>query len=900
VVLGATVRGLSAAVARVRAGPFDIGEDDYEAWTIPGSRGHRALVARVGGYLAIVIGIYIPIMVVVSDASPATDRIGIALGAFAFLTGVLMTRHAAHIPIWLDDVLGVLASALLVIAGRRGGAFAAGLPGIYVIVGTILFAIRGWAAAGLHLVAFGISYGIVVSTTDGYAAPLTWWIAVMVAVVSCGGFVRWLVRNVGDLVVAEHDAREKAEEASAGLVVVSRAKSEFLARMSHELRTPLNAILGFADVLRDQLVGPLNERQVSYVDDIAESGRHLLALVDDVLDLSRVESGAIPLDIRPLDVGRTLEDARRMLRQRSALHGIRVSIEVDPRVPIIEADERKMRQVVVNLLANAVKFTPRGGRVIVTARPGASGGVRIAVEDTGVGIAPDDIERIFEQFEQVAGVTEGTGLGLPLARRLVELHGGRLWAESTPGRGSTFAFELPRRPATAPTAPVTSVEPAGDADDEEGDDGPDTYEAFLVPGSAKNREVITRTGQAFSAIAAGLAVVIAAVTPGEGGTRLAVGALALAALVFALAVARLGRSMSMLALEAMPILGTIAISVLAWVAFPFASVVALAYGWITLTRFSLWDRGRAVVQIVLIAVCYGVVLLGHPEAKDRDARWLGLLILLLVNGLVARWIVGKLRLFATAEREARRMAEQVEAQLAATSAHKSDFLASMSHELRTPLNAIIGFSDVLRQGIAGPLDDRQRAYVDDIADAGTHLLALINDILDLAKLEAGQLQLALEPLLLPALIEDALAVVRPEAQARAVELAASCPEDAFIVGDAHRLEQILVDLLENAVKFTADGGAVNVRADVSGDEVHIAVSDTGIGIHPTSRRAIFDAFQQGGREAPLPARDGTGLGLALAKGLVELHGGRIWVESEPGVGSTFTVAMAVSREAAMA
>jgi signal transduction histidine kinase len=603
-----------------------------------------------------------------------------------------------------------------------------------------------------------------------------------------------------------------------------------------------------------------------------------------VLDLGKVESGSVVLDVAPVDIGRTLEDARMLVRERSRKSGIRVTVVVERGVPVVEADARKVRQVVTNLLANAVKFTPRNGRVTVTASPAPGGGVRVAVADTGVGIAPDDIERIFEQFEQVAGVSgaasEGTGLGLAVARRFVDRHGGRLWAQSAPGRGSTFVFELPARPPRG----VTSTRPRGAA-------APpvehpiDAYEGFLVPGSRRNRELIAGTGRAFAVIAAALTIVFAVITPGAGHARVVVGAVAFLALLFGVLVGRFGSSASVLALESLPVLGTLAISALAWLAAPFAGLISMAYVWTTLTRFALWDRGRAVLQIVLTAACFGIVLAGHPELGDRPARWLGLLFLLVVNGLLARWIILKLRSVAMAERDARLTAEQVQAQLAATSEHKSDFLASMSHELRTPLNAIIGFSDVLREGVAGPLDERQTAYVDDIADAGRHLLALINDILDLAKLEAGQLQLQREPVAVSSLVEHAVVRARPGALEREVTLRSTCPPDAVIDADAARLEQVLASVVDNAVKFTADGGAVDVRVEAHGDEVRIAVSDTGIGIHPANRRSIFDAFH-------VAAREGTGLGLALAKGLVELHGGRIWVESEPGVGSTFTVAMA--------
>jgi signal transduction histidine kinase len=890
--LGAVRRRSSAAVRDVRAGPFDLGVDDYEAWTREGSPAHRAIVARSGGFLAVVIGLY-GIGVVLVDRGPAgPDGFALGVAVWAFATGVVMISAARRIPVWADDTLAVAASVMLAVLGRRGGTLGIAIPAIYVCVGILMSAVRRWQVAVAHLCHFGVSYAVVVATAPGYHPPLTWWVGLMAAVVTCSGFVRWLVRNIGVLVVAEHDAREAAEEASAGLVVVSRAKSEFLARMSHELRTPLNAILGFADVLHDQLVGPLNERQVAYTEDIAESGRHLLSLVDDVLDLSKVESGSIDLDVGPVDIARTLEDARVLVRERSREQGIRVAVHVERGVAAVYGDERKIRQIVVNLVANAVKFTPRNGRVTVMASPMRGGGVRIEVADTGVGIAADDLERIFEQFEQVTGTgSEGTGLGLAVARRLVDRHGGRLSVESTPGAGSTFTVELPLRPPAAVVDPA-SREATGVATAAPHDEHVDVFEAILVPGSFENRELIVSTARAFSTAAAVLAVVFAVITPGPVGIRAAVAALALVSLGVGSVVSRFGQSISFAALEGLPVFGTLAITAFAWIAPGYADLIALAYVWIALTRYAVWDHFRGLVQIALSAVCFGVVLVAHPQLTDRGARWLSLVFLLVVNGLLARWIVGKLRRLAVDERAARRVAEQAQAELVTTSAHKNDFLASMSHELRTPLNAIIGFSDVLAAGHAGPLDERQRGYVDDIAESGRHLLALINDILDLAKLDAGQFALQPEPVVTATVVERAVSqvVAETDAIARRVALTWSCADDLVIHVDHGRIEQVLVNVIENAVKFTPDDGAVQVSVERHDDEVHVAVSDTGIGIHPTIRRTIFDAFQQGS-EVPAPARDGTGLGLALAKAIVELHGGRIWVESEPGVGSTFTVAL---------
>jgi signal transduction histidine kinase len=280
-----------------------------------------------------------------------------------------------------------------------------------------------------------------------------------------GGLVVWRATtgsfpaNVVDLLqafaaqsaLAIQNARlfRELEDKSRQLEVADRHKSEFLANMSHELRTPLNAIIGFSEVLLERMFGELNEKQDEYLRDIFSSGRHLLSLINDILDLSKIEAGRMELEAEPFDLPLAIENALILVRERAATHGIALTHEVDRRLGEIVADERKVKQILLNLLSNAVKFTPDGGRVAVRAVP-ADGSVEISVSDTGIGIAPEDQEAVFEEFRQVgtdyAKKREGTGLGLSLARKFVELHGGRIWVKSAAGEGSTFTFTLPASP----------------------------------------------------------------------------------------------------------------------------------------------------------------------------------------------------------------------------------------------------------------------------------------------------------------------------------------------------------------------------------------------------------------------------------------------------------------------
>ena len=233
------------------------------------------------------------------------------------------------------------------------------------------------------------------------------------------------------------------------LETTSQHKSEFLANMSHELRTPLNAIIGFSQVLRERMFGEVNEKQEEYLEDILSSGNHLLSLINDVLDLSKVEAGQVELEVAPFSLREALERGVVTVRERATKDGVQVALAADLPVDVVEGDERRIKQVIFNLLTNAVKFTPAGGAVDVRATQ-VDGEARVSVADTGPGIAVKDHDRIFEEFQQTqAGVEQlqGTGLGLALSKRLVELHGGRIWVDSELGKGSTFVFTLPARPA---------------------------------------------------------------------------------------------------------------------------------------------------------------------------------------------------------------------------------------------------------------------------------------------------------------------------------------------------------------------------------------------------------------------------------------------------------------------
>jgi len=254
--------------------------------------------------------------------------------------------------------------------------------------------------------------------------------------------------ELGALAVNVNRMNDELQRLYREVETASKHKSEFLANMSHELRTPLNAIIGFSQVLREGISGEVNAKQQEYLDDILTSANHLLALINDVLDLSKVEAGQVELQLAPFSLQDALERGVSMVREQATQDGVQVMLHANGSLDVVMGDERRIRQVIFNLLSNAVKFAPAGGQVDVNATR-LNGEVTVSVADTGPGIAAEDLDRIFEQFQQTevgASQPEGTGLGLALSKRFVEMHGGRIWCESVLGKGSTFVFTLPAGP----------------------------------------------------------------------------------------------------------------------------------------------------------------------------------------------------------------------------------------------------------------------------------------------------------------------------------------------------------------------------------------------------------------------------------------------------------------------
>ena len=310
----------------------------------------------------------------------------------------------------------------------------------------------GWEAMGMRAV---------------IGAPMLWEGSGIGSIIVCrdfpGAFSEKeiaLLRTFADqAAIAIQNARlfREIQDKSRQLEIANKHKSEFLANMSHELRTPLNAIIGFSEVLLERMFGEVNDKQDEYLRDIHSSGRHLLQLINDILDLSKVEAGRMELEASRFRVADSIDNAMTLIRERAQRHGIALGKDIDPAADEVVADERKFKQILLNLLSNAVKFTPDGGRVDVIARrtPDA---LEVSVRDTGIGIAAEDQKLVFEEFRQVGNdytkKQEGTGLGLALARRFVGLHGGTITVESELGAGSTFTFTIPWRDVPSPERPA--------------------------------------------------------------------------------------------------------------------------------------------------------------------------------------------------------------------------------------------------------------------------------------------------------------------------------------------------------------------------------------------------------------------------------------------------------------
>jgi signal transduction histidine kinase len=818
--------------------------------TAPDSAENRLIAARFVSIFAIAaaaLGMVIGTAALVTHEPYTEHPVAVLFIAgfvgVATLTQAHLVRH--RLPIWwLHLTCGIGEVAVIF------GGFVIGSRSSYLLVTAAYAIFFGGIAIAFTFRGVLIHYCIdvagiaVVFAAQGHPGLLgeIWSVATSMAIVA--GVVYWFLGLTERRSESDRIARAELE-------VVSNRQSAFLANMSHELRTPLNAIIGFSELLAGGVAGELNQRQAEYVDDVQSSGKHLLALIDDVLDLAKVEEGRTELLLGTVDVANLVAAGAALFREQAGRHDIVLETPVAPDVGTIEADERKLKQVVFNLLSNAVRHAPAGGRVELGARRAGSW-IEIWVTDNGPGIAPEQHEQIFEEYHQVSDAAvdrqPGTGLGLALVRRFVERHGGEIGVVSALGQGATFRVRLPDVASPdadedVPTHAVTSWRSHFGVRSVEGDGPPDSQE---------NRHRIAQLVTAVTLGGVGMLLVgqllfIPFVHDAQyhplGVTATALFGLA-AALVFRTNAYRIPLRLA----TPISMTATIGVTIGSYFAGPNHAEVVFGYVVFGISAWAVFRVGTAIIQTAFIGFCYAFLLWYQAGNFDPVGRWLIIVPCITMVSLLVLWLVGKIARLAASEREAK-------AQLEIVSRHKSEFLANMSHELRTPLNAIIGFSEVLRDELFGPLSPKQTEYVEDILIAGRHLLAVINDILDLAKLEAGRMptdarQISLAPLL--------------EAVARKRELGVSVPAEASVVGD----EAQVLQLLDNLV--TASPGAERLDVDVDNGFVRVRVERDGPPLFVDDERA-FEEFHRGERVG------GTGLELPLARALATLHQGRVEV-----------------------
>jgi signal transduction histidine kinase len=729
------------------------------------------------------------------------------------------------------------------------------------------------------LVTVGVAYGAVLALQRGHALPFVRWQVIFLVTLGFAATVRRMVSRSWKLNDSERVARQRSEQIRSELETANTAKTAFLARMSHELRTPLNAIIGFSDVLAQRTFGPLAPKQAEYIGDIVDSGRHLLSLVDDLLDLPSVETGTLRLDVTTFALADVVRAALAVFHEETERRHLQVHVDVEANVPLMEGDERKLRQVVLNLLSNAVKFTPEGGTISIAAA--ASGiGVRLTVLDNGPGIPSREREAVFTEFHQtaVAGSGRGTGLGLPLARRFVELHGGHLWAEDEP-HGARLVAWLPQH--CAPPSPA--VAPATERRREP-----------LIFGEPDSEERRVETMWlalnigAVASISAAIAITAVLLFPKAAHGAHPITFLLLSASVLGL-IGGIWRRPNALASRGvflwMTVYATAGLSLM---------TIALGRDWGQLTLPYLAFAASAAVlgfadvrvwatTFVILGAGEALALWGLDGTTVPAARWLGAMAYIVATAAIYQRFVARIQAQTEADEIARGEADRIALELAVASRHKSQFFADMSHELRTPLNAIIGFSEVLESEAFGPLNEKQLEYVGDVLVSGRHLLGLINDILDLAKAEAGRMGLRRTPFDADDLVGSVVRDFEALAAARRIALQLDADSVGVVEADEAKVRAAVTNLVSNAVKFAPSGGHVRVHASQSGGHFEVRVHDSGPGVAPEDVDRIFEAFTASGPD------HGFGVGLALARRYAEMHAGTLTVASTPGEGAAFTL-----------